>query len=650
MEEALEALGRYYVASPVGVEDIGVSQAYGRILAEDTVSRLDVPGFDRALMDGYAVRAQDTFGAEEDRSETLRLVGVVEPGQRPRVEVGEREAVEIATGAAMPKGANAVVMVEYTSLKRHLVEVFKPVAPGENVMAAGSDIMTGELILKAGRRLTPREMGVAAALGLSRIRVYRRPTVAIISTGNEVVSPGKPLAYGKVFDINSSSLAGAVVEAGAEPLIMGVVQDDEVMMKNALRRALSKADIVLTSGSTSAGAGDMMYRVIGELGAPGVLVHGLSFKPGKPAVVAVVEGKPVIALPGYPTSALMVFSVLVLPLLTVLAGQTGFTEGGRVEAKTAYRVFAGKGRRELLPVHVVADSEGRYLIYPVEGGSGAITSMAMADGFIDVTASREFVEEGESVSVRLFGAELKLADLVIIGSHCVGLDLLSRLIKKRRAAFDMKIVNVGSMGGLRAVSRGEADVAGTHLVDEKTGLFNTPYLEKLGIVDRVTLIRGYNREQGLIVPKGNPKNISGLEDLLRGSMTVINRNPGSGTRVLLDLRLKALASRRGLSFDTLKKRIKGYDLEAKSHSAVAAAVAQGTADVGVGIRTVAVQYGLGFIHLADEHYDFAIPRSRLEKEAVQIFLEALRQPDFAKALEIDAPGLSVVPETGSAIS
>ncbi|MBI4258589.1 MAG: molybdopterin biosynthesis protein [Thaumarchaeota archaeon] len=648
-EEALERFKQQYDAKPLGIEESKVGEAYGRVLAEDVVASLDVPGFDRATMDGYAVRAQDTFGAEEDAPLALKLVGTVEPGRKPSLGISGKETVEIATGAPIPKGANAVVMVEYTSKANGFVEIHKPVVPGENVMAAGSDIMAGELVLKAGQKLSPREMGVASALGFATVKVYRKPKVAILSTGDEILSPGSSSEYGKIFDINAASISGAVLEVGALPLPMGVVQDDEEEMKSALRRALSSADMVLTSGSTSAGAGDMMYRVIDDLGSPGVLVHGLTLKPGKPTVIALVRGKPVIALPGYPTSALMIFSVIVRPVLRALSGSSYESSRTVVAAETAYRIFAGKGRRELLPVHLVADSEGKYLVYPVEGGSGAITSMAMADGFLDVSESREFIEEGENVDVHLFSEEMKLADLVVIGSHCVGLDFLARLIKRRHASFDFKIVNVGSMGGLRAVGRGEADVAGTHLVDE-SGVFNKPYLERLELADRVVLVRGYSREQGLIVAKGNPKNVKGPEDLFRNDVSMINRNPGSGTRILLDIRLKDTSRGMKVSFEDMKKKIIGYESEAKSHTAVAAAVAQGRADVGVGIRTVAERYGLSFIHLADEHYDFAIPRIRLEKASVKIFLEALRDADFAKVLKREAPGLVVTTETGSIIT
>ncbi|MBI2184174.1 MAG: molybdopterin biosynthesis protein [Thaumarchaeota archaeon] len=650
VEEAQQTFKQHYDVQPLGVEEVKVAEAYGRVLAEDIVARFDVPGFDRATMDGYAVRAQDIFGAEEDNPIALKPVGTIEPGQKPSMEIGEKETAEIATGAPIPKGANAVAMVEYTSKANGFIEIYRSVVPGENIMAAGSDIMTGELVLKTGRRLTAREMGVASALGLAAVKVYRRPKVAILSTGNEILSAGSKLQYGKIFDINAASISGAVSEAGALPMLMGVARDDEEKMKTSLKRALSSCDMVLSSGSTSAGAGDMMYRVIDELGAPGVLVHGLTLKPGKPTVIAVVGGKPVIALPGYPTSALMIFNVVVQPVLRAMSGLPYAASRTVIEARAAYRVFAGKGRRELLPVHLVADSEGKYLVYPVEGGgSGAITSMAVADGFIDVAESREFVEEGESVNVHLFSEELRLADLVVIGSHCIGLDMLAKLIKRKHQTFDMKIVNVGSMGGLRAVGRGEADVAGTHLVDEH-GAFNKPYLEKLEIADRVTLVRGYNREQGLIFGKGNPKNVKKLEDLLRNDVTMINRNPGSGTRILLDIKLKELSPKLGLSFEETKKKIKGYSSEAKSHTAVAAAIAQGRADVGVGIRTVAEFYGLGFIHLADEHYDFAIPGNRLEKPSVKILLEALRHPEFAKSLEKEAPGLVTTRETGSIIA
>ncbi len=647
-EEALSKLEDYCKIEPVGVEEVSLLEAYGRVLAQDVVSAVDVPGFDRATMDGYAVKASDTFGAKEDSPITLRVTGVSQPGDKSASQVGSGEVVEVGTGASMPRGANAVVMVEYTQSSGDTLNVFRAVSPGENVMSAGSDIMTGELVLRRGQRVSPREIGVLAAVGIKSIKVYRKPRVAVISTGNELVRPGEEIGHAQIYDINSSSIAASVLENGGVPLEPSIVRDDPKMIKQAVTDALQQADLILTSGSTSAGAGDILYRIIGDLGSPGILVHGLSVKPGKPTIIAAVDGKPIIGLPGYPTSALMIFHLVVVPIVRRMAGLPETREAPLVAAKTAARIFSEKGRRELLPVHIISSRQG-YVVYPVGLGSGAISSMALADGYIDIPKNQEFLDDGEAVNVRLFSSELHPADLVFMGSHCTGVDLLLQRLRDNSPNLTYKVVNNGSVGGFRAVERGEADIAGVHLLDEASDEYNIPFITRFGLKGRALLIRGYNREQGLIVAKGNPKKIQDFKDMLRSDVLFINRNLGAGTRVLADIHLKELSESEGVSFDEVKRRIQGYDVEAKSHSAVAAAVAQGRADVGLGIRTVAYFYGLGFIPIADESYDFLIPVSSAGKDVVKRFLEVLRSKEFQADLRQKMPGLDATSETGKII-
>ncbi len=647
-DEALSKLEEHCRIEPIGVDEVTLLEAYGRVLAQDVVSAVDVPGFDRATMDGYAVKASDTFGAKEDNPITLRVTGVSQPGDESASQVSSGEAVEVGTGAPMPRGANAVVMVEYTQSSGDALKVFRAVSPGENVMPTGSDIMTGELVLRRGQRVSPREVGVLAAVGLKGTQVYRKPRIAIISTGNELVRPGDKLGYAQIYDINSSSISASVLENGGVPLEPRIVRDDPKMIKQTVTDALKQADLILTSGSTSAGAGDILYRIIEDMGSPGILVHGLSVKPGKPTIIAAIDGKPIIGLPGYPTSALMIFHLVVVPIIRRMAGLPEKREAPLVEARTAARIFSEKGRRELLPVHLISSRQG-YVVYPVGLGSGAIRSMALADGYIDIPKNQEFLDEGETVSVRLFSSELHPADLVFMGSHCTGVDLLLQRLRDTSPNLTYKVVNNGSLGGFRAVERGEADVAGVHLLDEVSGEYNSPFVERFGLKGRALLVRGYNREQGLIVAKGNPKKIQDFDDLLRNDVAFINRNLGAGTRVLADIHLKKLAESKGINFDEIKSRIQGYDVEAKSHSAVAAAVAQGRADVGLGIRTVAHFYGLGFIPIADEKYDFLIPVSSADKDAVKRFLEVLRSKEFQTYLRQKMPGLEATPETGTII-
>ncbi|MCC6021448.1 MAG: molybdopterin biosynthesis protein [Thermoproteaceae archaeon] len=608
LEEALARL--LALTAQPGIEEVKLAEAYGRVLAEDVTAPIDVPPFDRATMDGYAVVAESTYGASELEPVELRLVGRAEAGEWPACEVGPGEACSVATGAPVPRGANAVVMVEYTQERGGIVRVFRPVAPGENVMSAGTDISAGELVLRRCTRLTAREIGVLAALGMDRVRVFRRPRVAIISTGDELVAPGEPLLPGKLYDVNTHTLSAAVMEAGGTPVVHGIVRDDEGELERAINSALSTADLVVVSGGTSAGELDLTYRVLGRVGE--ILFHGVMAKPGKPTLAALVNGKLVIGLPGYPSSALMMFHALVRPLLLRLQCLEP-EPPAVVKAKLAVRAEGARGRRALYPVVLVARGGG-FKAFPLHAESGAISVLARADGYIVVQEGVEFIPEGEEVKVYLF-EKYKPAELYFIGSHDPHLDAVL-------ARHGVRAVYVGSMGGLLAIKRGEADVAGSHIYDPETGLYNVPFVQRLGI-SGVAVIGLYEREQGLIVQRGNPKGISCIEDLLRPDVVMVNRPRGTGTRALLDLLLSRLSERLGLPFEELTRRVRGYSYEVKTHTAVAAAVAQGRADAGVGVRYAASLYGLDFIPLGWEQYDLIARKEALER-VLRIAEDALR--------------------------
>ncbi len=601
---------------------VSLEQAFGHVLAFDAVSEVDVPPFSRASMDGYAVRAADTYSAREDIPVTLRCKGSISPGIDPDIHINPGEAAEIATGAVMPGGADAVVMVEYTRFDRDLM-VLRPVSINENVMHAGADIMAGERLLKAGAVLGPREMGLLAAAGLRTVNVNRL-AAGIISTGNELVIPGNETKPGQIFDINSYSIASAVRECGGEPVFCGIKRDNRKEMEDALRNAAEQCDIILTSGSTSAGTGDMMYRLIDENGV--LLAHGIDIKPGKPAIIGKVFGKPVFGLPGYPASALTIFNEFIAPVIRKACGRK--KEQLKMQAKLASRVRTG-GRSQFLPVGIV-----RGLAYPVDKGSGAITTLSEADGFIEIPSEIEMIEAGGEVEVTLFG-EIETPELLFIGSHCLGFDVLADT-----AGLNIRVINTGSSGGLSAIRSGTADIAGVHLLAD-SGEYNLPFLASFGIRNAV-LIKGYLREQGLIVRKDS--GIRGFEDIL--NVRIINRNTGSGTRVLADLKLREIAKKKGIQFEKLTEKIQGYDTEAKTHSAVAAAVKMGKADAGIGIRTAAELNGLGFIKIADEEYDFVIPLKLMESREIGLFLNALRGEEFAGKLP---RGLRTYERTGEVI-
>ncbi len=619
-----------------GVKKVPLVDALDRVLAVNVYAKVDSPPFDRSNVDGYAVIARDTYGATEAQPMPLRIVGRADVGLLPTIEVRSEECVEISTGAPMPRGADAVVMVEHTKRVRDVAYVYRAVTPGENVSQAGTDVCAGDLVLRAGRKLTPREIAVLAAVGYGDVEVYEGPRVAVFSTGEELVEPGKALEAGRIYDVNSYAICSMLTEVGAEAYFKGILKDDYDVMKRAISEALREYDVIIASGSTSAGFGDVMYKVFNEMGPPGVLVHGLKLKPGKPTILAVANGKLLVGLPGFPLSAIIVFMTIVRPIVERMAGLKRGQERLQVNAVSAVRVEAGRGKRELIPVQIVG-AEDKLVAYPVLAGSGAATSLAISDGFVEVPEDREFVDEGEEVKVTLLSPKLRMADLTIIGSHCLGIDLIMELLN----GVESKVINVGSTTGWAAVSKGEADIAGTHLLDEETMRYNTPFIDRFEMKDKAVVVRGYARKVGFIVKKGNPKDIKGFESLLRNDIIMINRNKGSGIRTLIDMNLKRI-----LRDKDPRNVIKGYDYEAKTHTAVAAAIAQGRADVGIAIQAVCNMYDLDFIEICEEMFDFLIRKDRLKKGSVSAFLKILASEEFKRILPLRLKGYRAIEETG----
>jgi putative molybdopterin biosynthesis protein len=400
--EAQRVVHQQFEPKPLGVEEVSLLEAGNRVLAEEVKAKLDVPPFNRSTVDGYAVKAEDTFGAEENRPIALKVCGSVKIGKPPRVKVERGEAAEIVTGAPMPEGGDAVVMVEYTERKGENILVFTAVGKDENVMKAGADIRKGETVLKEGQLLGSREIGVLAALGLAKVKVYAVPRVAVLSTGPEVTEPGRRLPSGRIYDINAYSLSTAVLESGGKPVFLGVFPDSLDQLGKALRCALASADMVVTSGGVSVGPKDVMPKVLNSLGKPRIVVCGIAIKPGKPTVVASVGGKPVFSLPGHPTSALLVFYLFVRPMIRLMAGGKA-EEGLEVKAFAAMRIFPAKGRRTFIMVRLKHNKSGRLVAEPVPVSlSGAITTLARADGFVEIPENLQFIDAGEMVTVHLF--------------------------------------------------------------------------------------------------------------------------------------------------------------------------------------------------------------------------------------------------------
>jgi len=625
-EEARARFVRHIDRSPLPGERVALADALGRVLAGDVAAPIDVPPFDRANVDGFALRAADTAGASDTAPRRLRLNGeVIVCGHPPALEVAPGSATTIATGGVVPRGADAVVMIEHTELTDEggapAIDVRRTVAPGQFVSYAGSDIARGEVVLRRATRIGSREIGMLAACGIAEVVVVRGPRVAVLSTGDELVAPGATLAPSKVYDSNGAIVAAAVAEAGGEPVPFGAFPDEEVALETAVRTALQGCDMVVLSGGTSKGAGDLSHRIVSKLGEPGVLVHGVALKPGKPLCLAVVGGKPLAVLPGFPTSAIFTFHAFVAPVIRARAGLPPEVSRS-VEAEVPVRIGSELGRKEFVLVALVAGDAGP-VAFPTAKGSGAVTSFSQADGFLEIDALASALDAGSRARVTLIGQTTALPDLVVMGSHDIALDSVIGALAEQ--GFSARVIAVGSLGGVAAAERGECDLAPVHLVDPDSGVYNA-HLLRPGL----TLVKGWQRMQGF-VHRLDDTRFAGRSaaDAIKAAIAdqkclMVNRNAGAGTRVLIDKLLSGA-------------KPAGYSNQPRSHNAVAAAVAQGRADWGVAIAPVAQIYGLGFLPIAPEDYDFLLVERRRDRLAVRAFLAALQ--DEATRAKVRALGM-----------
>ncbi|MFC7689831.1 molybdopterin biosynthesis protein [Paeniroseomonas aquatica] len=609
------ATARFHVAidlAPLPAEAVPLAAALGRVVAVPVAAAADAPPFDRASMDGFALRAADTLGATEAAPRRLRMnAELLACGVAPGIAVAPGTATAIATGGVIPRGADAVVMVEHTEAEEGpegpVVLVRRPAVAGQAVAYAGSDIARGETVLRAGTLVTSREIGMLAAAGLATVPVVRRPGVAILSTGDELVAPGQPLPTGGIYDSNAAILAAAVTEHGGEPLPLGIFRDDEATLEAALRQALDQADLVVMSGGTSKGAGDVSHRILSRLPPPGVLVHGVALKPGKPLCLGAVGRTPVVVLPGFPTSAVFTFQEFAVPVIRALAGLPA-REEAVAEARLAVRTPSEAGRTEYVMVSLAEDPAGGLAAWPLGKGSGSVTAFSQADGFFAIDAAEQGAAAGTPLQVRLIGGAHRLPELTIIGSHCTGLDAILDILAAEGTR--ARSLAVGSLGGLAAAKRGNATwrrrICWTRPRGPTTPLPGPRAAAGAGLAAGAGVLfrPGDARFEGLDGPAAVRRGAADPDLLL------VNRNAGSGTRILLDGLLGGA-------------RPPGYANQPKSHNAVAAAVSQGRADWGVAIAAVAGAYGLGFAPLADEHYDFFLPEARQDRPAVRAFLSAL---------------------------
>jgi molybdenum cofactor synthesis domain-containing protein len=589
---------------------VPLEDARGRVLADRVDATIDVPGFDRASMDGYAVRARDTFGAGESDPAVLDVVGTVHAGQAPDVSVGEGEAAGVSTGAVMPDGTDAVVMVERTGEREEgdAVAVRTSVTPGEDVMLAGADVAAGERALGPGTRLTAREVGLLSALGVEAVPVRGQPTVGIVSTGDELVRPGGELdhARGQIHDVNSYAIATAVEAAGGEPAFYPHVGDDFEEMERVLREAADDCDLVLSSGSTSAGAVDVVYRVLEERGE--LLIHGVAVKPGKPTIVGRLAESAYVGLPGYPVSALTIFRTFVAPAIREAAGLPA-ARTASVEGRMATRERYGEGRRRLLPAGLVEDGDGELLVYPVDKGSGATTSLVEADGVVAVDADTEYLAAGEAVTVDLFSPDGRPPSLLGVGEDDPA---LARLLD---AVDGPRYLAVGTREGLRWLRDDLPDIA------VAAGPTDAPV-----VADgdrRADQVGAWTREWGLVVPTGNPDGVEGLADLVDRDLRLVNRGTESGLRASLGGAVAALADERGVERREVVDAIAGFDVAAGAHESPARRVAAGDADAGLGLRTTASTLDLGFVPLGVQDVRVVVHPDRVGKPGAGTLVDAV---------------------------
>ena len=614
LEDALkrwfEGLRRAGLLRPFPGEVVPVISSLGRVSAAPVSARISSPSYHAAAMDGYAVRFAETFGASE--------------GNPLRLQCGTR-AVAVNTGDPIPDGFNAVIMIEEVSLVagggtagrgEEGIEIREPATPWQHIRTIGEDIVATELIIAENHRIRPVDIGALLAGGHTEVTVRRRPKVAILPTGDEIVEPGASLKEGSIIEYNSRVLGGLVEEWGGEPVRLAIVPDDVEELKKAIAEACCLADMVVVNAGSSAGSEDFSFQAVSEQGE--VFIHGVGIKPGRPLILGLVGGKPVLGIPGYPVSAFLTFSLFARPVLDLWQGRET-VQPETIRAQFSRQVASPLGHEEFVRVKVGLVGD-RTIATPLTRGAGVIMSLVRADGIVRIPSASEGIGAGAEVEVELLRRRDEIRDTIVcIGSHDNTLDVLANILRKRHPRLSLSSAHVGSMGGLIALKRGEAHMAGTHLLDEESGAYNVPFIEKLLQGKKIVLINLVYREQGLVVKKGNPKGVRGFEDLLREDVVFINRQGGSGTRLLTDKHLREMGAEISL--------IRGYGREEYTHMGVASAVLSGVADVGVAILAAARALDLEFIAVARERYDIAIPGEFIGLEMIAALLSIIKEDE-----------------------
>lgn len=601
---------------PTPPESIRVIDSLGRVTAEAVFAKVSSPFYHSAAMDGYAVRFSETFGAYETNPVLLKL--------------GDN-ALPVDTGDPLPEGFNAVIMIEDVNIVKkddsEFIEIIEPVTPWQNVRTIGEDIVETELIVPQNHKIRPVDIGALLAGGHEEIKVKKRPVIAIMPTGNELVEPGTILKVGNIIEFNSRVLEGMIREDNCDSLRYGIIPDDIEVLKEKITESLEKADIIIINAGSSAGSEDYTASAIADLGE--VIVHGVGIKPGKPVILGIIRNKPVFGIPGYPVSMYITYNLFVRPLLYRLQGLS-VPEPDKIRAILSRNISSSLGQEEFIRVKLGYVND-KTIATPVSRGAGVIMSLVRADGILRIPSLSEGIGAGSEVEIELVRRRDEIKNTIVcIGSHDNTLDILANFLRKKYPQFTLSSAHVGSMGGIMAIKRGEAHIAGTHLLDEDSGEYNIPFLKRLVPDIKINLVNLVYRDQGLIVKKGNPKGIKNFEDLLRDDVIFINRQRGSGTRLLTD---KALREQ-GVE----PSKIKGYEREEYTHMAVASAVLTGIADAGVGILSAARALNLDFIPIAKERYDLIIPLGLIESGPIRALLDIIRNDSDFKTTVLGLGG------------
>ncbi len=610
LKEAQEAFGsRFGATRRTAPEELTAEDLLGRVTAEPVFARFSAPTYHSAAMDGIAVRAKETYGTNERNPKTLEV---------------DRDAIWVNTGQALPEGYDSVIMVEKVHQRdEKTLEILAPSYPWQNIRKVGEDIVTTQLLFPQDHRIRPYDIGALVSAGIFSVKVWGKPKVAVIPTGSELISlqgiqkQDRP-KEGQIIEYNSLILAALVRECMGEPVVHDIVFDDEGDILQALKQSVeSDADVVLINAGSSAGSKDYTARIIREMGE--VLVHGVAMMPGKPTILGIINDKPVIGIPGYTVSATLAFKQFVRPLLFHLQGMRPPKEV-TVKVRPTRDIPSKLGIEEFLRVNIGKVGD-KMVATPLPRAAGSITTLTRSEGILRIPDLSEGVTQDEELEAELMVDEQELHNtLSVIGSHDMTIDVLADEIRRRGHDIRISSGHVGSLGGLMAIRKGTCHMAGSHLLDTETGEYNVSYIKRYIKGVKVSVFHLVLRDQGLIVAKDNPKGIRGIEDLCREDVSFVNRQAGSGTRVLFDYKLEQL----GIEPES----IRGYDHDEFTHMTVAVDVLSGAADCGMGIFAAARALDLDFIPVEQEQYDLIVPSSLLDHSNIITLMEVVKTQEF----------------------